>query len=48
MANRSGVPTNPEDELGPAPDFGFAFDSDRLLIWLDKDGRFERHAVVGD
>lgn len=35
-------------KLGPVPDFGFAFDSDWLLIWLDKDGRFERHAIMCD
>lgn len=34
--------------LGPQRDSYFAIDSEWLLIWLDKDGRFERYAIVTD
>jgi hypothetical protein len=34
--------------LGPQRDSYFAIDSEWLLVWLDKDGRFERYAVATD
>jgi hypothetical protein len=34
--------------LGPQRDSWFAIDSEWLLVWLDKDGRFQRYAVVND
>lgn len=34
--------------LGPQRDSFFAIDSEWLLIWLDKDGRFERYAIAND
>src|SRR5262245_29193315 len=34
--------------LGPQRDSFFAIDSEWLLIWLDKDGRFKRYAIAND
>lgn len=34
--------------LGPQRDSYFVIDSEWLLIWLDKDGRFERYAIAND
>jgi hypothetical protein len=34
--------------LGPQRDSFFAIDSEWLLIWLDKNGRFERYAIAND
>lgn len=33
---------------GPERDSPFAIDSEWLLIWLDKDGIYQRHAIVTD
>ena len=34
--------------LGPERDGFFNIDSEWLLIWLDKDGKFERYMIVND
>jgi len=34
--------------LGPQRDSYFAIDSEWLLIWLDKDGRFSRYEIAND
>jgi hypothetical protein len=34
--------------LGPQRDAYFTIDSEWLLIWLDKGGRFERYAIMND
>jgi hypothetical protein len=34
--------------LGPQRDSYLAIDSEWLLIWLDKDGRFRRYAIATD
>jgi len=34
--------------LGPQRDSYFTMDSEWLLIWLDKNGRFERYAIATD
>jgi len=34
--------------LGPQRDSFFTIDSEWLLIWLDKDGRFKRYAIAND
>jgi len=34
--------------LGPQRDSYFTIDSEWLLIWLDKDGRFERYTIAND
>jgi hypothetical protein len=34
--------------LGPQRDSYFTIDSEWLLIWLDKGGRFERYAITND
>jgi hypothetical protein len=34
--------------LGPQRDSYFTIDSEWLLVWLDKDGRFKRYAIAND
>jgi len=34
--------------LGPERDGLFNIDSEWLLIWLDKDGKFERYMIAND